>query len=79
MEFVGQIFAVFVILTLHGSMHKSVTKFIHTCTAGLTKTVQAECDCTAFAMIYRKKRDGLNRDLNPGPPAPEAGIIPLDH
>ena len=22
---------------------------------------------------------GLNRDLNPGPPAPEAGIIPLDH
>ena len=25
------------------------------------------------------KRLGLNRDLNPGPPAPEAGIIPLDH
>ena len=22
---------------------------------------------------------GLNRDLNPGPPAPKAGIIPLDH
>ena len=21
---------------------------------------------------------GLNRDLNPGPPAPKAGIIPLD-
>ena len=26
-----------------------------------------------------KKYFGLNRDLNPGPPAPEAGIIPLDH
>ena len=25
------------------------------------------------------KKWGLNRDLNPGPPAPEAGIIPLDH
>ena len=23
--------------------------------------------------------DGLRRDLNPGPPAPKAGIIPLDH
>lgn len=22
---------------------------------------------------------GLNRDLNPGPPAPKAGIIRLDH
>ena len=22
---------------------------------------------------------GLSRDLNPGPPAPKAGIIPLDH
>lgn len=22
---------------------------------------------------------GLNRDVNPGPPAPKAGIIPLDH
>ena len=25
------------------------------------------------------KKGGLNRDLNPGPPAPKAGIIPLDH
>ena len=25
------------------------------------------------------QKDGLNRDLNPGPPAPKAGIIPLDH
>ena len=25
------------------------------------------------------KKFGLNRDLNPGPPAPKAGIIPLDH
>ena len=25
------------------------------------------------------KMEGLNRDLNPGPPAPKAGIIPLDH
>ena len=26
-----------------------------------------------------KKYQGLSRDLNPGPPAPKAGIIPLDH
>jgi hypothetical protein len=26
-----------------------------------------------------QKKFGLNRDLNPGPPAPKAGIIPLDH
>ena len=25
------------------------------------------------------QKGGLNRDLNPGPPAPKAGIIPLDH
>ena len=25
------------------------------------------------------KKDGPNRDLNPGPPAPKEGIIPLDH
>jgi hypothetical protein len=25
------------------------------------------------------KIGGPNRDLNPGPPAPKAGIIPLDH
>ena len=46
MEFFGQIFAgmfpVFVILSLHGSTHKSVTKFIiHTCTTGLAKAVQS--------------------------------------
>ena len=29
--------------------------------------------------IKRKKKGGLSRDLNPGPPAPKAGIIPLDH
>ena len=28
---------------------------------------------------FCKSMLGLNRDLNPGPPAPEAGIIPLDH
>ena len=31
-------------------------------------------DCCFLKIIC-----GLNRDLNPGPPAPEAGIIPLDH
>ena len=40
-------------------------------------------------MIYRdwkgthqilvEKKDGLNRDSNPGPLAPKARIIPLDH
>ena len=29
--------------------------------------------------IKNKKKRGLSRDLNPGPPAPKAGIIPLDH
>ena len=28
---------------------------------------------------WKKKEWGLSRDLNPGPPAPKAGIIPLDH
>jgi hypothetical protein len=27
----------------------------------------------------KKQLIGPNRDLNPGPPAPKAGIIPLDH
>ena len=27
----------------------------------------------------KKSIRGLSRDLNPGPPAPKAGIIPLDH
>ena len=26
-----------------------------------------------------KGKNGENRELNPGPPAPEAGIIPLDY
>ena len=26
-----------------------------------------------------KKFVGLSRESNPGPPAPKAGIIPLDH
>ena len=30
-------------------------------------------------MILKVKKQGPNRDLNPGPPAPKAGIIPLDH
>jgi hypothetical protein len=29
-------------------------------------------------MIRISQKDRLNRDLNPGPPAPKAGIIPLD-
>ena len=29
--------------------------------------------------LVKEVLGGLNRDLNPGPPAPEAGIIPLDH
>ena len=28
---------------------------------------------------FGKRSLGLNRDFNPGPPAPEAGIIPPDH
>ena len=29
--------------------------------------------------LSKKQLIGPNRDLNPGPPAPKAGIIPLDH
>ena len=32
-----------------------------------------------YFSICQKKVRGLSRDLNPGPPAPKAGIIPLDH
>ena len=34
-----------------------------------------------FSMVLIEKISifGLSRDLNPGPPAPKAGIIPLDH
>ena len=28
---------------------------------------------------FVREKIGLSRDLNPGPPAPKAGIIPLDH
>ena len=37
------------------------------------------CHLTVPSAFWREKILGLNRDLNPGPPAPEAGIIPLDH
>ena len=30
-------------------------------------------------IFLNKQKVGPNRDLNPGPPAPKAGIIPLDH
>ena len=35
----------------------------------------------AFLLLATRsnKTEGLSRDLNPGPPAPKAGIIPLDH
>lgn len=29
-------------------------------------------------MLREEKKQGPLRDLNPGPPAPKAGIIPLD-
>ena len=39
-----------------------------------------EIDCLPIHPYSTKPSQcGLNRDLNPGPPAPEAGIIPLDH
>ena len=34
--------------------------------------------CIAYQNDNVAKRLGLVRELNPGPPAPEAGIIPLD-
>ena len=30
-------------------------------------------------LAHHTKKHGPNGDLNPGPPAPKAGIIPLDH
>ena len=40
-------------------------------------------DISTFALVFSKQRKwhwfGLDRDLNPGPLAPEARIIPLDH
>ena len=30
-------------------------------------------------LTHHNKKHGPNGDLNPGPPAPKAGIIPLDH
>ena len=43
---------------------------------------ESQCCCDESdkcGEYYKRKNPGLNRDLNPGPPAPEAGIIPLDH
>ena len=34
---------------------------------------------TRYALDKNIEKDGLNRDLNPGPLAPKARIIPLDH
>ena len=35
--------------------------------------------CTIHFYRFNKSKNGLNRDLNPGPLAPKARIIPLDH
>ena len=32
-----------------------------------------------FQLKKLEQKNGLNRDLNPGPLAPKARIIPLDH
>ena len=34
--------------------------------------------CQKEGSVYGEKKDGLVRDSNPGPLAPEARIIPLD-
>ena len=33
----------------------------------------------ASKLKFLSQKVGVSRDLNPGPPAPKAGIIPLDH
>ena len=38
----------------------------------------AHCNNCSWQPFIQKSQ-GPNRDLNPGPPAPKAGIIPLDH
>ena len=41
---------------------------------------QKVCYFNSAAEFHKQKYViGPNRDLNPGPPAPKAGIIPLDH
>ncbi len=32
-----------------------------------------------FSKVLKAKMCGPNRDLNPGPPPPKGGIMPLDH
>ena len=48
---------------------------------GSTPSVPFDFFSLSFGYFFspRKKGRGPNRDLNPGPPAPKAGIIPLDH
>ena len=69
-KFIAGMCPIFVILTLHGLMHKSVTKFIiystHMYCWFLAKTVQAECDCTAFAIVYPKKKRRAQPGFEPG-------------
>ena len=44
------------------------------------KTTSRRCDAEAGAKNGANDgAKGLCRGLNPGPPAPKAGIIPLDH
>ncbi len=41
--------------------------------------VHPKMDYFVTDIVLLFKREGLSRDSNPGPPAPKAGIMPLDH
>ena len=41
-------------------------------------TIKYQASDKQKSNFFREKNLGLVRELNPGPPAPEAGIIPLD-
>ena len=67
----------------HASMHFRLIKFnpyIKLLKFVTTKKAYAHKLLTIHnSFILNTQKFGPNRDLNPGPPAPKAGIIPLDH
>ena len=74
--------------TRHGRGYSSVVEHPAAVRQVLGSTPSVPLGETFFGLAHcnlasrkkkEKKNQGPNRDLNPGPPAPKAGIIPLDH
>jgi hypothetical protein len=45
----------------------------------LYSIVKQKAPIRLIIIINKNLQNGPNRDLNPGPPPPKGGIIPLDH